>query len=385
MGNYIQYPIINHNGKEYEKNLSIYHLSIHTCITESLCCTPESNTTLEINYTAIKKKSSEGEKTHVLIRGWHWASESTEALKRRAGTRILPWLADATAKGVVGLEGLLLLQGNTPRITGFLSRLQNVCFSGSPIPVNVILRSRTFSSSPCCLRSSGQLLTGTARAPGPRRKKPSVADSSSTWHLQGELALSATGCPLFSWGAHLQKNRFWPVASILEVRQLWNLSIKPSILALHHSPHPYKGAFQTLCSHRTFLNSVISKLWSMLFLLPGMPFLFLGLLKIYFSFNANTPFHFQSSLKPTIALSYALSNELQLCLFLSQSFILPGKKLLTSLSSPLDWMLLEEKELRGEGGTGLMSLGIVEGQKWDEWRPWKHWSWVRHLSMHQKN
>ena len=35
-GNYIQYPVINHNGKEYEKEY----------ITESLCCTPEINTTL---------------------------------------------------------------------------------------------------------------------------------------------------------------------------------------------------------------------------------------------------------------------------------------------------------------------------------------------------
>ena len=33
-GNYIQYPVINHNGKEY------------ICITESLCCTVEINTTL---------------------------------------------------------------------------------------------------------------------------------------------------------------------------------------------------------------------------------------------------------------------------------------------------------------------------------------------------
>lgn len=74
----------------------------------------------------------------------------------------------------------------------------------------------------------------------------------------------------------------------------------------------------------------------MLFLLPGMPSLFLGLLKIYFSFNANGPFCFQSSLKPTIVLSYALSDELQLRLLLLQSFILPGKALLTSLSSPLD-------------------------------------------------
>ena len=37
-GNYIQYPVINHNGKEY-----IY---IYIYITESLCCTAEINTTL---------------------------------------------------------------------------------------------------------------------------------------------------------------------------------------------------------------------------------------------------------------------------------------------------------------------------------------------------
>ena len=30
-GNYIQNPAINHNGKEYKKNLPI-------CVTESLCC-----------------------------------------------------------------------------------------------------------------------------------------------------------------------------------------------------------------------------------------------------------------------------------------------------------------------------------------------------------
>ena len=33
--NYIQYPVINHNGKEYEKEY------IYICITESLCYTAE--------------------------------------------------------------------------------------------------------------------------------------------------------------------------------------------------------------------------------------------------------------------------------------------------------------------------------------------------------
>ena len=31
IGNYIQYPVINHHGKEYEKEY------IYICVTESLC------------------------------------------------------------------------------------------------------------------------------------------------------------------------------------------------------------------------------------------------------------------------------------------------------------------------------------------------------------
>ena len=53
MGNYSQYPVINHNGKEYEKiyiyihkHTHIYtHICVCVCITESLCCTEEINTT----------------------------------------------------------------------------------------------------------------------------------------------------------------------------------------------------------------------------------------------------------------------------------------------------------------------------------------------------
>ena len=42
-GNYIQYSVINHNGKEYEKECNVW-----ICVTESLCCTAEINTTLQI-------------------------------------------------------------------------------------------------------------------------------------------------------------------------------------------------------------------------------------------------------------------------------------------------------------------------------------------------
>ena len=42
-GNYIQYSVIHHNGKEYGKE--------YTCKTESLCCIPEEiNTMLKIIY-----------------------------------------------------------------------------------------------------------------------------------------------------------------------------------------------------------------------------------------------------------------------------------------------------------------------------------------------
>ena len=37
--NYIQYPVTNHNGKEYEKNVYTY-----IYILELLCCTEEINT-----------------------------------------------------------------------------------------------------------------------------------------------------------------------------------------------------------------------------------------------------------------------------------------------------------------------------------------------------
>ena len=45
-GNYIQYPVINHNGKEYEKERVYVYIYIYICITESLYCTAEINTTL---------------------------------------------------------------------------------------------------------------------------------------------------------------------------------------------------------------------------------------------------------------------------------------------------------------------------------------------------
>ena len=42
-GNYVRYPVINYNGKEYEKEYCIIYIDID--VTESLCCILETNTT----------------------------------------------------------------------------------------------------------------------------------------------------------------------------------------------------------------------------------------------------------------------------------------------------------------------------------------------------
>ena len=47
-GNHIQYPVISHNGKEYEKEYMC------VCVTELLCCTAVINT-LWFNYAAAAK------------------------------------------------------------------------------------------------------------------------------------------------------------------------------------------------------------------------------------------------------------------------------------------------------------------------------------------
>ena len=49
-GNDTQYLIITYNGRKDKKRI---HISIYICITESLCCTPETNT-LQINHISIK-------------------------------------------------------------------------------------------------------------------------------------------------------------------------------------------------------------------------------------------------------------------------------------------------------------------------------------------
>ena len=61
-GNYIQYPVIDGNGKDYKKSV---YMCVCVCVTESLCCTAETNIIFQINYTSIKKPNPQSQKhTH---------------------------------------------------------------------------------------------------------------------------------------------------------------------------------------------------------------------------------------------------------------------------------------------------------------------------------
>ena len=61
-GNYIQYPVINHNGKEYEKE-------IYICITELLYCIAVINTIFQFKYTSIINSKNYKKKRCCLIWG----------------------------------------------------------------------------------------------------------------------------------------------------------------------------------------------------------------------------------------------------------------------------------------------------------------------------
>ena len=68
-GNYIQYPVINQNGKEYKKNTYI-------CITESLCHTAEINTT---QHNKVKNLPAMPET-------WVWFLDRKNALEKEMAT-----------------------------------------------------------------------------------------------------------------------------------------------------------------------------------------------------------------------------------------------------------------------------------------------------------
>ena len=62
-GNYIQFPVINHNGKNMKMNVCVC-----VCVCVSLCYTWETNKILEINYTSIQKKGQNSKSKKKIIR-----------------------------------------------------------------------------------------------------------------------------------------------------------------------------------------------------------------------------------------------------------------------------------------------------------------------------
>ena len=113
-GDYVQYPAISHDGKESEKECICVYICVHACeslqsgstlfnpmdcslpgssvheerilewwsfpspysFSESLCCIPETYTTLEMNNASIKKKTKRNENTIFLwLPGGEWMTQ----------------------------------------------------------------------------------------------------------------------------------------------------------------------------------------------------------------------------------------------------------------------------------------------------------------------
>lgn len=126
--------------------------------------------------TAIEKKSSEGEKIHLLVRAWLWVSENAEVLKRQVGikTHRTPCAGVRHACGCHrtgggGAGSSLLVTAKYSVHCRFLLSPRKVHSSGSPIPVSIVLRSRTFSSFPC-LRYSGSSWLGQRGSWSPKKE-----------------------------------------------------------------------------------------------------------------------------------------------------------------------------------------------------------------------
>ena len=83
-GTYIQYPVINHNGKSCEKDWKRMYVCVHIYIyiyryiSESLCCTAEINTILQINHTSIQFLK----KGHIMQRFLYLAGKLKKKLHR---------------------------------------------------------------------------------------------------------------------------------------------------------------------------------------------------------------------------------------------------------------------------------------------------------------
>ena len=52
-GNYTEYPVINHKGKEYERECVYIYIYIYIYMTESLCCTAEINIVNQLYFNKV--------------------------------------------------------------------------------------------------------------------------------------------------------------------------------------------------------------------------------------------------------------------------------------------------------------------------------------------
>ena len=75
MGNYIQYPVVNDNGKEYKKRMSV-------CVRAESLCTAEIGITMQISYISIKINKICPPNSHIT------ATEAQQALRRPGVLRV---------------------------------------------------------------------------------------------------------------------------------------------------------------------------------------------------------------------------------------------------------------------------------------------------------
>ena len=113
IGNYVQYPIIKHNWKRIWKRI------IHIHITESLYCTAEISTTLQINETSIKVISQMNAAYKILLMSLSPIRTTVAPLTRRRSDLAQP-------QGVGSMEEWL---PNTDQTPGQTPHLRTQAFS----------------------------------------------------------------------------------------------------------------------------------------------------------------------------------------------------------------------------------------------------------------
>ena len=98
-GNYIQYPMINHNEKIFK--------NVHMCVTESLCCTAEIGTALSQLYFSKKKLKNEI-KLKVDFKSWYLEKKKerlevgSKGKRLRKSMKLLTFILRTYGWGILG-------------------------------------------------------------------------------------------------------------------------------------------------------------------------------------------------------------------------------------------------------------------------------------------